>query len=98
MKEPKNKVTPVSVTTKRGKQNGYKSIKLWAKRKKRVDEAFTRLAKHETLTTQQKIDKAVKRGGSVNELERLIKIRQQETVAATEAKKTAKKTVVSPKK
>ena len=72
------------------KTNGYKSFKMNAKRDRKRQEAEIRNEKHNALTTQQKIAKATKRGGSVRELARLNK------ALALEKKESEIKKATSP--
>jgi plasmid stability protein len=62
--------TKTETKVKKGR-NKYCSVKLKARRHKRRDEAEARQALHDGLKTQEKINKAIHRGGSVRELKRL---------------------------
>jgi hypothetical protein len=59
--------------TSRSGRESYSSVKLWARREKRQQEAYARQEKYDLLNTQKKIDLVVKRGGSKRELDRLTK-------------------------
>lgn len=62
------------VTKKRGREH-YSSDKLWARREKRTAQAEERDAKHQSLTFQQRLEKArSRRGESKKEVARLTKL------------------------
>jgi hypothetical protein len=62
-----------TTTTKRGKENGYKSDTLWRRRAKRAEEAHARQLKYNSLTKKEKIAIAKSRGGSKREIAKLEK-------------------------
>lgn len=95
-----NKNSNETKTVKRGKTNGYNSAHLHAKRNRKRQEAEARQQEHDTLTLNEKIEKArSRRGESKRELARLMKLAEAAgvsikppTPAAPEAKpKAAKK-------
>lgn len=78
MSENKNNETKAP---KRGKTNGYNSAHLHAKRNRKRQEAEARKREHDTLTLNEKIDKArSRRGESKREIARLMKMAEAEGV------------------
>lgn len=78
MSENKNNETKVP---KRGKTNGYNSAHLHAKRNRKRQEAQSRKREHDTLTLNEKIEKArSRRGESKREIARLMKMAEAEGV------------------
>lgn len=79
MSENKNNETKVP---KRGKTNGYNSAHLHAKRNRKRQEAQSRKREHDTLTLNEKIEKArfFRRGESKREISRLMKMAEAEGV------------------
>lgn len=62
-------------TVKRGKTNGYSSATLNAKRNRKRSESEARQREHDSLTLNEKIEKArSRRGNSKSELARLMKV------------------------
>lgn len=96
-----NKNSNETKTPKRGKTNGYNSATLHAKRNRKRQEAESRQREHDTLTLNEKIEKArSRRGESKREIARLMKmaeaagvtVKAQTPAAPVEAKpKAAKK-------
>lgn len=63
---------------KRGKTNGYSSATLHAKRNRKRSEAEARKREHDTLTINEKIEKArSRRGESKREIARLMKLAEE---------------------
>ena len=73
------------IETKRGKNSGYKSDKLWAKRNRKRIEAEERQHKYDMLSTKQKLD-AIPEGTSKKQVAKLT----ARLKAEKEAKKAAK--------
>jgi len=75
------------------KTNGYNSFHLTAKRSRKRAEAESRKAEHESLTIQEKIEKArSRRGNSTKELNRLLaQAKENGIVVSNETPKTTKK-------
>lgn len=70
-----NKNSNETKPVKRGKTNGYNSAHLHAKRNRKRQEAEARQQEHDTLTINEKIDKArARRGESNREIARLMKL------------------------
>ena len=96
-----NKNNNETKTGNRGKTNGYNSTTLHAKRNRKRQEAEARKREHDTLTLNEKIEKArSRRGESKREIARLMKlaeaagvtVKAQTPAAPVEAKpKAAKK-------
>jgi hypothetical protein len=63
---------------KRGKTNGYNSAHIHAKRNRKRQEADARQQEHDSLTINEKIEKAQShRGKSKRELTRLLKLAEE---------------------
>jgi hypothetical protein len=58
-------------TVKRPVRQHYSSVVLTAKRDRKRTEALARQSRHNALTPQEKMTKAIKRGGSKKELARI---------------------------
>ncbi len=84
----KTEAGSTETTKKRGKENGYKSTTLWAKRKRKGIEADQRQAKYDGLTLAQRVKLVKSRSGSAKELARLKSIQK--------AEKDAKKAITEP--
>jgi hypothetical protein len=87
-------------TMKKGRDS-YSSIKLWARRDKRKEEAFERQIEHDSLSTEEKIAKCKFRakkgmGESKREHTRLLIRLEKEKEAKKAAKVTAPTTPAAP--
>lgn len=72
---------PIKHETKRPVRQHYSHAKADARKEKRRTEAEARQFKYDSLTTQQKFDLVVKRGGSARELARLSDQKKREKEA-----------------
>lgn len=77
---------------KRGKTNGYNSAHLHAKRNRKRQEADARQLEHDSLTLNEKIEKArSRRGESKREIANLMKMAEAAGVSVTPPTQAAKK-------